>query len=164
MMLAYFICLHLPVQSIWLQRFPSFLLGMSFGKLILECNTSENIRTISWLYVVGGCILLCVLAYIEPLVPELQMKVIFFFCVPLILISTGLFLQLTNVSVVSRCLKFIGRITLELYIVHELVCLPIVRLFTPVNGFVIPVSILIAIAISYSMSRISSIINAKIGL
>lgn len=47
MMLAYFICLHLPVQSIWLQRFPSFLLGMSFGKLILECNKSENIRTIS---------------------------------------------------------------------------------------------------------------------
>lgn len=157
---AFILSKLLPTQSIWMERIPSFLLGMNFGQLIIEGKQTKTSYLGNIIVFILGCLLLLALASIETIVSGEEMRVLFFFTVPIVLFAIGVALDYINTTLIYICLSYIGTVTLELYILHELVFKPISEWMVNYLWLQIPLGIVIAIFASFFVNRlISGLLN-----
>lgn len=142
-----------PPLAIMLIRFAIFFLGLHLAKLVYDKQVID-----SWL-VLPVCLLSLILIPVigDMPIPEEQRWLAFFF---LSIPALGALVMMLDKcpSFISQSLAFVGGITLEIYLLHERICLRAMELlFGPLLGAVL--SFPVCIFLAYLLSKMMKIVN-----
>ena len=156
--LAVCYCLGLcfPPLAIMLIRFAIFFLGFHLARLVYDKQVIN-----SWL-VLPVCLLSLILIPVigDMPIPEEQCWLAFFF---LTIPALGAIVMMLDKcpSFINQSLVFVGGITLELYLLHERICLRVMELlFGPLLGSVL--SFPVCIFLAYLLSKLMKIVNNRL--
>lgn len=140
-----------PSYEIILCRFPVFLLGLHFAKYLDEGEIRINIGWLSPLFF----ILLYAMSYVS-WIPLWHRFVYFFITIPFLL-SIADVMSLLN-GKITRIFDFFGRYTLELYLVHESICMTFVWKYYHENVYIyIFLCLVFSIPIAMAVNRIGDV-------
>ena len=153
---CYLLGLCFPPLSIMLIRFAIFFLGFHLAKLVYDKKVIN-----SWL-VLPVCFLSLILIPVigDMPIPEEQRWFAFFFLSIPALAAIVMILD-KSPSFISQFLIFVGGITLEIYLLHERICLRAMELiFGPYLGAVLsfPVCIFLAYLLSKFMKKVNALL------
>lgn len=144
--IEYLLAILIPNMEILWMRLPIFFLGMSLGLLVYK---KEKVPVL--------CMSLILLLFLLPYSPEIKItRIIYFFVsVPILFIFCYL-LELIHIKCLHSILRFLGSISLELYLVHEHISLIICRKFISHDSYAIIASFFLAVIIALILKQISS--------
>ena len=153
LIVCYCLGLCFPSLAIMLNRFAIFFLGFHLAKLVYEKKVIN-----SWL-VFPLCLLALLLIIVVSFMPisEDQQRLAFFF---LTIPALGAIVMMLDKcpSFINQLLAFVGGITLEIYLLHERICLRTMELlFGPLLGSVL--SFPVCIFLAYLLSKLMKIVN-----
>ena len=153
LIVCHYLGLLFPTLAIMLNRFAIFFLGFHLAALVYNKKVIN-----SWL-ILPVCVLSIVLI---PIIGNMQIYegyqriAYFFLSIPAL---AGMVMLLNKCpSVIDKCLVFVGGITLEIYLLHERICLRAMQLvFGPLLGAVlsIPLCIVLAYLLCILMRKIN---------
>ena len=153
LVVCYYLGLLFPSLAIMLNRFAIFFLGFHLAALVYNKKVVN-----SWL-VLPICVLYIVLIPIignMQIYEGIQRTAYFFLSIPAL---AGMVMLLNKCpSFIDKCLVFVGGITLEIYLLHERICLRIMQLVLgPLLGAFM--SIPLCIVMAYLLSRLMKKVN-----
>ena len=153
LVVCYYLGLLFPSLAIMLNRFAIFFLGFHLAALVYNKKVVN-----SWL-VLPICVLSIVLIPIignMQIYEGIQRTAYFFLSIPAL---AGMVMLLNKCpSFIDKCLVFVGGITLEIYLLHERICLRIMQLVLgPLLGAFM--SIPLCIVMAYLLSRLMKKVN-----
>ena len=155
----FFISFHTPRTQIMITRFPIFLLGMHLGQAVYEDKTIFNCKP-QWLsFLIPALAMICVVAinYVPHLI-EVERQVYFLCGIPSLLFILSIVKYLVKVKPVQRLLALMGEISLELFLVHPCIVLPICLKIPLPKIIVVVISYIVAIIVAYALHAFMSII------
>ena len=155
----FFISFHTPRTQIMITRFPIFLLGMHLGQAVYEDKTIFNCKP-QWLsFLIPALAMICVVAinYVPHLI-EVERQVYFLCGIPSLLFILSIVKYLVKVKPVQRLLALMGEISLELFLVHPCIVLPICLKIPLPKIIDVVISYIVAIIVAYALHAFMSII------
>ena len=155
LLMSYIISYYYPAYQMILPRYAAFILGMTLGQFVMNNNVIPLGRIIVWAWPFVVTLLYlstykgeCYGLWIEPIY-------YFFFSIPLMIYMTLLLFK--NARVCS-IFGFLGSISLELYLLHEIFFLKVAKMFFYNDIVICIVSIITAVPFAFLLSMINSYI------
>lgn len=142
-------CCHL-----WLLRFPAFVLGFDIADCVLSENKVEDFHNNVWQTILSFFSVLAILLVVW-ITTQFGNVCTHLLCylgsvIPLMLALCRL---LDGVAVLIPSLSFLGAITLELYLLHERICLPVIAKLGLNNWMLMLLGIMFAVASAWAISK-----------
>lgn len=149
-LIGYFYC------PIIFNRLPMFVVGMMIGKYILLHKTESSSKSM-WIHVLIGFVcILYVCGYVgkccDFLVIKQVMTLYVFYCIAVLF---------DKLKCVEKPFAFLGGLTLELYLIHESICIQLIHNRFDNKIILALVGIFLAIIISLSINRLQSHIVSR---
>lgn len=140
----------------WIPRFAVFTLGMEIGKYIYKSNKDEEYaqHNVPRELMQSACVVILICSCLS--ITDFKMLYIRYILHYIIVcpLTVSLAILLAHASILRRMLSFMGDMSLELYLVHQHICIPIAGSIAS-NPYIITfVSILLAIGLAFSISLI----------
>ena len=142
--------------DVWLLRFPSFVLGFDIADCVLSEKKVEDFRNnvrqtiLSFFSVLA--ILLLLVVWITTQFGNVYTR-LFCYLVAVIPLMLALCRLLDGVPALIPSLSFLGAITLELYLLHERICLPVIAKFGLNNWMLMLLGIMFAVVLAWAISK-----------
>ena len=159
----FFISFHTPKTQILITRFPIFLLGMHLGKAVYEDKTIFDWKP-RWLsLLIPAIATFCVVGiHYIPHYIEVQ-RLVYFLCgIPSLLFILSIVKYLIKIKPLQRLLALMGNISLELFLVHPCIVLPLCMMIPLPKIIDVGISYIAAIIVAYALHAFMSIIlNGK---
>ena len=159
----FFISFHTPKTQILITRFPIFFLGMHLGKAVYEDKTIFDWKP-QWLSMIIPAVgMLCVvLINYTPHIIEVERQVYFLCGIPSMLFMLWIVKLLVKVKPIQKLLALMGDISLELFLVHPCIVLPLCLMIPLPKIIDVGISYILAIAVAYALHALMSfILNSK---
>ena len=155
----FFISFHTPRTQIMMTRFPIFLLGMHLGKSVYEDKTIFNWKPqiISILIPAFAMFCVVIINYI-PHIIEVERQVYFLCGIPSLLFVLSIVKLLVKVKLIQRLLKLMGNLSLELFLVHPCIVLPLCMKLSLPKIINVSISYIVAIIVAYALHSMMTVI------
>lgn len=144
--------------SVFFTRIPTFVLGMFLGKIIVYDN-SKRVHALGLIVGAFSLLLVEILVCKQVLPWYIIFSIYSLVSVPSLLFISFLTIVASGNNLLKSVLSYLGKITLEIYLLHEIVAIPIAfSLFT--SKFLISLfSIIIVIPLAVFLSHIANFIE-----
>ena len=155
----FFISFHTPRTQIMITRFPIFLLGMHLGKEVYDNKTIFDWKP-QWLsLLIPALAMFCVVAinYV-PHIIEVERQVYFLCGIPSLFFILLIVKYLVKVKLIQKLLALMGDISLELFLVHPCIVLPLCLKIPLPKIIDVVTSYIVAIIVAYALHAFMSII------
>lgn len=154
---TYFLMLLFPCQLsplMWLFRFSDFVLGMEVARVLFDnespCKEAPK-------YVLCYLFFLVIIAMLLTLVRDASYVVRYFsYFITVIPILFSLAFVLEHCQCMHKVFCFLGNFTLEIYLLHEHICIPVAELLHMPIWITCAISMILAIFIAFSISQLRS--------
>lgn len=156
----FFLSFHTPRTQILITRFPIFLLGMHLGKAVYEDNTLFENKPQLFSILIPALGMLCVvLINYLPHRIEIYRQVYFLCGIPSLLFILSIVKCLVKIWPIQWLLSLMGNISLELFLVHPCIVLPLC-LSIPLPKIIdVLISYVIAIIVAYVLHVLMALIQ-----
>lgn len=158
-LILFFISFHTPKSEILLTRFPIFLLGMHLGKDVYEDKNYFNQKP-QWLSVLIPAIAMLIVVIINYIPHSIEIyRQVYFLCgVPSLFFILSVVEYLVKIKPVQRLLSLMGDVSLELFLVHPCIILPLCLLMPFPKIINVGISYIVAIIVAYALHELMSFI------
>ena len=140
--------------DVWLLRFPSFVLGFDIADCVLSENKVEDFHNNVWQTILSFFSVLAILlvVWITTQFGNVYTR-LFCYLVAVIPLMLALCRLLDGIAVLIPSLSFLGAITLELYLLHERICLSVIAKLGLNNWMLMLLGIMFAVASAWAISK-----------
>lgn len=142
----------------WIPRFAVFPLGMQIGHMVIGEKRTNRTSHIALIASMSFLLLsFAILSVMDIRLLDIRYLVFFVLIVPITFCFASIF---DICPPASRLFSLFGGISLELYLVHEHVCIPIARLLSSNQVVVFVIALVMAYIMAWLLSRISKMISS----
>lgn len=155
----FFVSFHTPRTQILITRFPIFFLGMHLGKAVYEDKTIFDWKP-QWLsFLIPALAMFCVVAinYVPHLI-EVERQVYFLCGIPSLFFILSIVKYLVKIKPIQSLLALMGEISLELFLVHPCIVLPLCLKIPLPKIIDVLISYIVAIIVAFALHTLMSFI------